>query len=283
MGDLFEDTAVTPVEGRAGEFTVRPHEDWAAFGPNGGYLAAIALRAAGAASQFERPASFGCHYLGPADFSPLQISVQRVFAGRRAESLRVSMTQKERPILTANVWAVGDNPPGFEDHDHLPMPESPAPETLTEWEKLGDPMAPSPRLKFWRNIDQRLIGWQGWHQAGEPQLDGLYRYRPRPVMPDAFADAGRSVIVIDVTTWLAAMNPHVARARILAPTMDLNVRFYNPAGTEWLRCRARSDIALGGLIDGTAQVWSSDGKLVARGGSQMVFRTMGQLPSGAVS
>jgi acyl-CoA thioesterase len=279
MGDLFEDTAV---EGENGEYTARVVDDWAAFGPSGGYLAAIALRAAGAASEFPRPASFNCHYLGPADFSSVHISVRRVFGGRRTETLRVSMTQQEHQILEATVSAIRDSAAVFEDHDMMPMPSSPPVETLTEWEELAAPMAPSPRLKFWQNIDQRLIGWQGEHKAGEPKVDGWYRYRPRPVMPDAYAEAARSVIIVDAAAWFAAMNPHVARARIIAPAMELSLRFYHPARTEWLRAQTRADIALGGLSDGAAAVWSSDGRLVADGGCQMLYRTFGQLPSGAL-
>jgi len=280
MGDLFEDTAV--VGGENGQYTSGIRDDWAGFGPLGGYLAAIALRAAGAASQFERPATFSCHYLSPADFGPVQLSVRRVFGGKRTESLHVTMTQGARAILEATAWTLGEIAPGLDDHGTLAMPESPPPESLSNWEELPAPMAPSPRVVLWRNIDLRLIDWQGWHAAGEPRIDGWYRFRPRATMPDAFTEAARSLVIMDAAMWLAAMNPHVRRARILAPTVELTVRFYHPARTEWLRCHARSDIALGGLIDGRAMVWSRDGALVAHGGCQMLYRAHGPLPSGAV-
>ena len=51
------------------------HRDWEIWGPCGGYVAAIALRAAGAESPFARPASFFCHYLSVADFAPVDLVV----------------------------------------------------------------------------------------------------------------------------------------------------------------------------------------------------------------
>lgn len=49
MGDLDRDTALT---GSAGRYTAALSEDWRIWGPNGGYVAAVALRAAGAESRF---------------------------------------------------------------------------------------------------------------------------------------------------------------------------------------------------------------------------------------
>ena len=39
----------------------------------GGYVAAIALRAAAAESRFDRPATFYCQYLGQGAFAPVDI------------------------------------------------------------------------------------------------------------------------------------------------------------------------------------------------------------------
>ncbi|WP_394829130.1 acyl-CoA thioesterase [Pendulispora albinea] len=285
MGDLFDDTAVhgeAGEAGTAGTYSGHVTSDWSVFGPNGGYLAAIALRAAGMASGLERPARFNCHFLGPVLVGPVRLAVRRAFGGKRAESLHVSMTQQERPVLEASVWAVGERAAvDLDDRDVRSMPESPPIETLPEWDLGAMPIPPSPRITLWTHLEQRLIGWQGWHEPGEPQLDGWYRFRPRPVLPNAFADAARALIAIYVGTWLAAMNPHIRRAPIIAPAMALGARFYHPASTEWLRCLARSDIALGGLIDGAATVWTRDGDQVAQGDCQMLYRTSGPLAPGA--
>ena len=56
-----------------GRFTARLSQEWEIWGPMGGYIASTALRAAGATSPFDRPASFFCHYLGVARFEAVDI------------------------------------------------------------------------------------------------------------------------------------------------------------------------------------------------------------------
>ena len=53
MGDLAVDTEVV---GGDGHFTAQLSSDWEIWGPNGGYVAAVLLRAAGAHTRFDRPA-----------------------------------------------------------------------------------------------------------------------------------------------------------------------------------------------------------------------------------
>ena len=58
MADFLADTrvALDPEDPGRGAAELSP--EWAVWGPNGGYLAAIALRAAVARSRLPRPASF---------------------------------------------------------------------------------------------------------------------------------------------------------------------------------------------------------------------------------
>src|SRR5690349_14812682 len=126
MGDLAIDTAV---EGRDGRYTASLSRDWEIWGPNGGYIAAIALRAAGAHSRFDRPASLVGNFLGVGDFDrPLEIETTTLREAKRAQSIRVAMTQQGLPIFDAMVWSVGDVA-GLE-HQAEPMPEAPPPESL---------------------------------------------------------------------------------------------------------------------------------------------------------
>src|SRR5438093_10241708 len=105
MGDLAVDTAV---EGSDGRYRAYLSPAWEVWGPNGGYVAAIALRAAAAAASFRRPASFACHYLSVAEFDAVDLAVTPLRTARRAVSLRVSMTQRGRPILEAFAWFIGE-------------------------------------------------------------------------------------------------------------------------------------------------------------------------------
>lgn len=66
----------TRVETQDGRYLAHLSEDWEIWGPNGGYLAAIALRAAGSVAQIERPASFYCHFLSSPAFAAVQLLEQ---------------------------------------------------------------------------------------------------------------------------------------------------------------------------------------------------------------
>src|SRR5947199_10840029 len=105
MGDLAIDTAV---EGHDGRYTARFSRDWEIWGPMGGYVAAVALQAAGAHSRFDRPASLVGHFLGVADFREVQLTTVTKRAASRAESIAVSMTQDGKHVFEALVWNVAE-------------------------------------------------------------------------------------------------------------------------------------------------------------------------------
>ena len=67
MGDLERDTRLT---GGDGQYTITLSEDWRIMGPNGGYMAAVALRAAGMEAAIPRPASISCHFISVPRLSP---------------------------------------------------------------------------------------------------------------------------------------------------------------------------------------------------------------------
>jgi len=101
MGDLALDTKLT---GSVGRYSATISRDWEIWGPNGGYIAAIALRAAGEHSRFGRPVSIAGHFLGVANFDEVILEAKTLRLTKRAESIRVTMTQNKQPIFEALVW-----------------------------------------------------------------------------------------------------------------------------------------------------------------------------------
>ena len=79
MGDLEIDTRV---EGGDGRYRALVSRDWEIWGPNGGYVAAIALRAGGREAAIERPASFACHFLSVARLTQGSVSTRALAASR---------------------------------------------------------------------------------------------------------------------------------------------------------------------------------------------------------
>lgn len=266
MRNFESDTRVAGADGR---FRAHLLEEWRIWGPNGGYLAAIALRAAGAEAKIPRPASFAGHYLSVAEFGPVDLEVVALRRGRKAESFRVSITQKGKPILEAIV-RTGADQPGL-THDTTRPPNAPRPDDLKAREALEDRETNFP---FWENLEERLTDPNAWRDD-EPPKDpyhlAWYRFRPEPTFPDPFVDAARSLLLIDTLIWPAVCYHYPGQREFIAPNLDVYASFHRPAqDSAWLLCEAETPIAEGGLVGGNCRVWSEAGKLLASGSAQLM-------------
>jgi acyl-CoA thioesterase II len=280
MGDVARQTAVTLEDD--GRYSAMVHRDWEIWGPCGGYVAAIALRAAGAESPFARPASFFCHYLSVADFAPVDLVVTPLRAGRTVLAQRVEMTQEGKPVLQAMVWSLGEVD-GLEHQDVAP-PDVADPEELPP-PPLEPPPAPGedrPHYAFWDNFEQRPTNWVAPWPPREP-LPPVWRTWVRytesssaEAAADPWVNAARLLVVLDVGSWPAGSRPHAYREHaFIAPSLDLYAAFQDlGSGAEWLLLDAHSPVAASGLLSWTGRVWSRERRLVASGGGQAVFRRM---------
>lgn len=278
MGDLAVDTEVMATgEGR---FIAAVSPEWEIWGPMGGYVASIALRAAGAASPFDRPASFSCHYLEVAAFGPVELVVTTQRAARTALSQRVEMIQGKRKILSAEVWSVGEVE-GLEHH--LPdVPEVPGPDGLPSMEELAPGW--EPWFPFWGNLDSRPLSFDSEWPPPRPHIpawQSWLRFRPTPTFADPWVDAARSVVLLDLVGWPSA-NRHYAwrEPAYIAPSLDLYVAFHDPSpADEWLLADGYAPVAGDGLLGWHGRLWSPGRGLVASGGGQALFRRTRTAPS----
>ncbi len=268
MGNFDLDTRV---EGGDGRYRAAISRDWEIWGPNGGYLAAIALRAAGREARIPRPGSFACHFLAIARFEPVDLQVTPVHQGRRAESIHVVMSQDGRPVLQALLRTAAEGP-GLE-HDVAVMPEVPPPDVLKSWHELK-PDAPE-TYPFWQNIEGKLIHPEWLDEEPRPRdpvFREWYRFRPRATFDDPWLDAGRLLLLIDTLSWPAASQPYPWPDRqYQAPNLDVTCWFHRFAPeSEWLLADHDSPVAQGGLMGTAGRVWSRDGRLLASGGAQLL-------------
>lgn len=274
MGDLAMDLRL---DGSDGRYTGVIGPDWVIWTPNGGFLASLALRAAGAETSLPLPAAITCHYLNVPELGVIELEVARLRASRRAESFRVSMRQGERPIVESLVWTAAEQHDGLA-HEFARMPDVSPPEQLAPWtprdgEPEGDGVLP-----LWRNIDARLEGWpegQPWEQRteGPPLRHDWCRFRPRATFDDPYVDAARAIIAMDTLMFPAALMKHPEPMTHFAPSLDLSVWLHRPSsGSEWLLVETSSPVAERGLVGGVARVWTRDGRIVASGGQQMLGR-----------
>jgi acyl-CoA thioesterase II len=268
MAALQDDTAIKTDGER---FTAILHPDWNIWGPNGGYVSAVALRAAGAVTPPDhRPATLSVQYLSVAEFDEVDCLVTPMKKGRNAWLLNVALVQKGRTFLQAQVWttnkAVGPTTA------EAVMPDVPGPDRLKTLAEHLEPYGETLH-GFWTNIDAKPLAWVHWNQprsAAPAVLREWYRfvgYEPG----DAFLDACRAVILIDTLIWPTHHRGLAERPNYVAPSLDLTVWFHEPADeADWLLVDGVADIAGQGLIHGRSRVWTPDGRAVATGGSNML-------------
>ena len=266
MANFLDDTRVEP--GEPGRFGAALSPSWAVWGPNGGYVAAIALRAALAQSRLPRPASLQCHFLAVGEFASVELRVTSLGGSKRAESLRVEVIQKERALLVASVWVVDEGLEGFA-HDFAAAPAVPRPAELRGYQDLaGDEYAQW--YPIWRSIEGRPLRWR--EPPGRPEWQTWLRFTDT-VIPDREADAVRQLFWLDFPGWNATIAAHAWPFRYLTPNLDLTVQFHGFAPqTEWMLADGVVPLAQDGLLGCVSRLWAEDGRLLATGTSKHVCR-----------
>jgi acyl-CoA thioesterase II len=259
-----EDTLV------ADDFTATVSPAWEIWGPNGGYLSSIALRAAArAVPEGHRPASVSVNYLARGVFGPAKLDVTMLRETRSVRFVRVDMVQERRVVLTAQAVTTDraeDSGPAYVDPV---MPDVPPPEALPP---ASHYLKDEPAHAFWSHFDSHPVRWP-W--PGDPDPEGhVYRQWMRfrdHKTGDAFVDAARALLLIDTLLWPTHWRGQPPGTDYVAPSLDVSVWFHAPsAGSDWLLLDAAAPVARAGLIYGEARVWGRDGSLVASGASNML-------------
>jgi acyl-CoA thioesterase len=257
----------TRVEGDAGCYHTRLSKDWEIWGPNGGYLAAIALRAASMHADIRQPASLYCHFLRSPAFDAVQLDVTVLQRGRRTESFAVAMTQRGKPVLHALVKTAARGP-GYGRHQLLDPPEVPPPADLKSAEQLGLRRG-RPHFAFWNNVERRPVDQRTSKEPTAPVIREWTRFRPRPRFEDPFVDAARALILLDTYGFPAAYQMYRS-SEYLAPNLDTSAWFHHLSPScEWLLIDHECILAECGLMAVSGRVWDTDGRLVATGSSQL--------------
>jgi len=249
-------TAVT----RAGEggYDAVCDTAWSApRGPNGGYLAAIVLRAMTAAARDpgRHARSLTCHYLRPPADGPLRVDVAVERAGRSVTALSARVVQGGRLCVTA-LAAFARDLPSAADYAQ-PAPPAPPPEAV----------APHPAPPGSPPIAERLevrpvFGAPPLSGAAEALTGGWLRLAD-PVAPD------EAVLAFYTDAWLPAPFTRL-RAPVGAPTLDLTIHFRAPGALAALApetpvlARFRSTTSAAGFFEEDGEIWAPDGTLLAQ-------------------
>ena len=250
------DTAIEQVGD--GAFTASiDSEQWGVpRGPNGGYIAAIVLRAMEGMVPADRPArSLTLHYLRPPADGPVRVDVQVEREGRSLTALSARMSQDGRDLVLALGAFAGDFPTSADYA--TPAPDVPAPEEI-------DVVEPHPKLPpiAHRFAVRPVFGAKPFSEADEAVTGGWLALRePRPL------DA--TLLAMYSDAWLPSPFVRLG-APVPAPTVDLTIHFRDPEAAarvgagEPVLARFRSTSSAGGFFEEDGEMWSRDGVLLAQ-------------------
>lgn len=253
--------------------------DWAApTGPNGGYLAAIVIRAIEAAldpEQERQLRSISLQYLRTAAEGPIELEVRAVRSGRRLASAAVTARQQGREVLagfatlaTRGLDEVGGWAP--------PMPAVAGPPAvgadarpIDRYDRAGDhwlELPPGlPPIVGQLRIAPRIGAGPYSGRAltpGEPAETGGWMASPEPQRLDA-------AYLAQLTDFWWPPAFEVLQTPAMAPTIDLTIHVQADLPVGGLDPAAvlgtfRTAVAANGLAEEDATLYLPDGSLLAR-------------------
>lgn len=234
---------------------------WIVNGPNGGYVAAIVLRAMldAVADPLRAPRSLTLHYLRPPGEGDVTIDVTVERAGRTLSTVTARLFQEDRLMVIA-LGAFASARQGFDFVDREP-PRLPPPESCQSMqEKYGSHIPLRDRYDsrigigevFASGSKRAVIG--GWIRCEEPRIvDALAVAAFTDAFPPAvFAREGSG----------AGLGP--------VPTIDLDIHFRVslpiPGADPSDYCAAvfTSGASREGFVEEDGEIWSTSGVLLAQ-------------------
>lgn len=275
-----DDTAVTA----AGDgFSATIHPEWSLFRPVGGYVAAIALRAAGEGLAFP-PLSMSVDFAAAPKPGPAQVVVTEIVSRATAVCRQVDIRQVDRLVLSARFWAGADGP-GL-DHVAITAPavalprDAPSFAEIYERDSLariyGRPTLVE-ALPLHGHVEERVLDWNSpdhW-RARRPERKSWFRYAGYTPSACPVLEAARLLPLVDILPWYAAAMAHPPDTGFAGVTLHLDVTFHAAApDSEWLLVEANSRHAARGSVHGAATAWAQDGRLLATATTTLVCRPL---------
>ncbi len=254
-----KDTAIVPIE--SGRY--EGHVDrgwWIINGPNGGYIAAILLRAliAEVDDLVRAPRSLTIHFLRPPAEGPVDIHTVKERDGRSLTTATARLFQGDK-LMAIAVGAFAAARTGFEFNDRK-MPALPPPDRCP---RIRD-VLPNP-VEMQRRYDSRLGTGDLKGSSSEARVGGYIRFE-EPRIVDALAVAAFT----DSFPPAVFSRGGAAGALGPVPTIDLTIHFRatlplaGATPTDRSIVLFTSGTARDGFVEEDAEVWSEGGVLLAQ-------------------
>jgi acyl-CoA thioesterase len=229
-------------------------------GPNGGYVAALLLRAlTERVGDAERaPRSLTVHYVSPADVGEVRVSTAVERVGRSVTSCSARLRQDDRLVAIAmSAFAAPRPGPTFCD---LVMPEVPAASTFP----VVDVPDEAPAIAH-RWDTRWAIGTPPWMEgpAGSEAVAGGWIRHEEPQVADACSVAA----ITDA--WVPPLFSRV-REPLIVPTVDLTIHFRaslplpDASAEDHVLAVFHTDAANEGFVEESGEIWSPTGVLLAQ-------------------
>lgn len=246
-----DDSSVTLNSENRFSATIAPGWDIAG-NANGGYLLAIAARAASQAAGGRMPASVTAHFLAPGRPGRVSIDTCVEKQGRRFTTVSAKMADESRPVLAMLGSFAG------RDTDLHPVtriaaapPEMPPPEDCI----LVEPTETYPP-PFMGRVELRLHPDDAGMTSGIPRFRGWFRLRN-----DEAIDSFGLLVAVD------AFPPTIFAAKLpvgWTPTLELTAHLRGIPNPGWLRCEFTTRFISGGYLEEDGEIWDSSNRLVAQ-------------------
>jgi acyl-CoA thioesterase len=256
VADFASDTAVHAAG--PGVWSASVSSQWSVpRGPNGGYIAAIVLRAmqAEVADAARAPRSLTLHYLRPPGEGPCEVHVVVERAGRTLSSLSARLVQDGRLMVVALGAFAADFPTAADYAAPAPaagpppalrtVADGPGVLPIAQRTALAPVFGPAPLS----GGDEALTG--GWLRLAEPRI----------------ADAEAVAFYCDA--WLPAPFTRMT-SPAPAPTIDLTIHFRTRlphpgmGADEPVLARFTSRTSHAGFFEEDGEIWAPDGTLLAQ-------------------
>jgi acyl-CoA thioesterase len=250
--DFDRTTALAPIDGREGEFSVALDAGWSSLvGVHGGYMCAIAVRGAQSLAPDRTVRTVTTGFLRTGQVGPARLSVHEVRRGRSLSMMVADLTQHGQIVTTSRLTLLTDRK-GVE-WTPAPGDDLPPPERCV-------PLDPPPGVAHFGRVDALLdptsLPFSGGDRA---RVRGYLRpLEPGPV------DAAWLAMAVD---WF----PPPAFVRIAPPTggvsIDLTTHFHQPSvvlgDDEWLIGSFEVETSSAGIAVEHGRIARRDGRLVA--------------------
>lgn len=253
--EFDDDTAVAGVGGGAFSAEISPRWNVGST-PNGGYLMALALRAAAAELPHPHPFTATAHYLRAAEPGRILIDVEVIRSGRTHSTAVARLVQQDAEVVHVLT--------SFGDLSAMDGPtlRTAGPPDLPPVEQclIGRAVLPDGRPvpigeRFETAADPATMGWLRGSPTGEAYVAAWMRLvdgrEPDPLMLTMVVDAlPPPVFEIGAVGWV--------------PTIELTVHVRQVPAPGWLRVAARTRFLQGGYLEEDVEVWDAEDALVAQ-------------------